>query len=122
MNNCVIDNNSTVMARLIVFETAIANSKFEIKGVVDEKDLVVVEDTSKDEGIHGRYIEIPLKEIVGKSIKQLMDVLNLKRKDQVLDGITRINRWFSVNLFNCWNILWAINPSDNQQPSYAGNR
>ena len=95
MTDCVIDNNSTVMARLIAFETAIANSKFEIKGVVDEKDLVVVEDTSKDEGIYGKYIEVPLKEIVGKPIDQLMDVLNLKRKDVCLEGITRIVGYYS---------------------------
>ncbi|MEE9215089.1 MAG: hypothetical protein V3U54_09910 [Thermodesulfobacteriota bacterium] len=94
MPNCVIDNSSTVMARLIAFETAIANSKFSIKGVNDEKDLVVVEDTSKDEGIYGKFIEIPIKELM-KPIEQLMDVLNLKRKDLVLDGISRIVGYYS---------------------------
>lgn len=94
MSNCVIDNNSTVMAKLTAFETAIAKSKFSIKGVNDEKDLVIVEDTSKEEGIYGKYIEIPIKELM-KPIEQLMDVLNLKRKDQMLDGITRIVGYLS---------------------------
>ncbi len=94
MPNCVIDNNSTVMAKLIAFENAIAKSQFEIYGVNDEKDLVVVEDTSKDEGFHGKYIEIPVKELM-KSLEQLMDVLNLKRKSLVLDGVTRIVGYYS---------------------------
>ncbi len=93
MSNCVIDNSSTVMARLIAFETAIANSKFEIRS--EYGDLVTVEDTSKDEGIYGKFIEIPVMEIVEKPLNQLMDVLNLKRKSRTLDGITRIVGYYS---------------------------
>ncbi len=96
MSNCVIDSNSTVMAKLIAFETAIANSKkFSIKGINEEKDLVVVEDTSLTDGTYGRYIEVPVKEVIIKPIDQLMDVLELKRKDVCLDGISRIVGYYS---------------------------
>ncbi len=91
MPNCVIDN-STVMAKLIAFETAITKSKFEIKGV--NGDLIVVEDTSKDEGIYGKFIEIPVMEVM-KPLDQLMDILNLKRKAECLEGVSRIVGYYS---------------------------
>ncbi len=91
----VTDSNRTVMARLIAFETAIANSKFSIKGINDEKDLIVIEDTGKEEGIYGKYTEIPVMEVVGKPIDQLIDVLNLERKDVCLEGVTRIVGYYS---------------------------
>ncbi len=95
MSNCVIDSNSTVMAKLIAFENAIAKSQFEIFGVVWEKDLIVVEDTSKDEGFHGKYIELDFTEVTEKPLDQLMDILNLKRKAKCLDQITRIVGYYS---------------------------
>ncbi len=93
MGNCVIDSNSTVMAKLVAFETAIANSKFKIRS--EYEDLITVEDTTKEEGFYGKYIEIDVTEIIEKPIDQLMDILNLKRKAKCLDQITRIVGYYS---------------------------
>lgn len=93
MSDCVVDGNSTVMAKLIAFENAIAKSRFKIRS--EYEGLITVEDTSKDEGIYGKFIEIPIMEVVGKPLNQLMDVLELKRKSRTLDGITRIVGYYS---------------------------
>jgi hypothetical protein len=83
------------MARFIAFETAIAKSKFKITGIVEEKDLIVVEDTSKVEGEDGKYHEIDVLEIIEKPIDQLLRVLSLERPPIVLNGITRIVGYYS---------------------------
>ncbi len=101
MGNCVNDDNA-VVAKIEAFDKAITSSeKFKIKGVNVEEDLIVIDDTSKSEGIYGKYIEIPVKEIM-KPLDQLMDVLALKRKDKVLDGITRIVGYYSR--VDNWNV------------------
>ncbi len=101
MSNCVIDSNSTVMAKLIAFETAITNSKFKIKGINEEKELIVVEDTTKNEGIDGKYIELEIGEVIEKPLNQLMSILNGERSDIVCHGITRIVGYYSR--VNNWN-------------------
>ncbi len=88
MSNSVNDNNGEMAA----FVNAIEDSKFEIKDVNEE--IIVVEDTSLEEGYYGKYIEIPLEELK-KPLNQLMDVLYLRRKDVCLDGITRIVGYYS---------------------------
>ena len=116
MSNSVIDDKS-VVAKLEEFDNAIASSeKFEIKGINEEKGCFVIRDTSKQKGIYGIYIEVPIKEVIGKPLDQLMDVLNLKRKDVTLEGVTRIVGYYSR--VSNWNKSKVGELRDRSQRNY----
>ena len=86
-----------------LFCAAIEESdNFEIAGteVKDGAEVFVLCDLSKKEGIEGRYIEVPVSEVVKKvsnieTAEQIMAVLRQDRNPVVLHGITRIVGYYS---------------------------
>ncbi len=71
---------------------------FEIAGLdrVGEKDEVfVLSDTTKKDGIYGRYIEVGVEEILTAPLKDIWDVIANNRKKIVLEGVTRIVGYYS---------------------------
>ncbi len=94
MMECVNDDKTAL--KLEAFSDAIeCSERFKIKGVNEEKFCFVIRDTFKEKGIYGVYIEVPISEVVEKPLEQLMDVLELKRKDIVCEGISRIVGYYS---------------------------
>ena len=74
------------------------SERFEIAGLdrVGEKDEVfVLSDTTKKDGIYGKYIEVGVEEILTAPLKDIWDVIANNRKKIVLEGITRIVGYYS---------------------------
>ena len=74
------------------------SERFEIAGLdrVGEKDEVfVLSDTTKKDGIYGRYIEVGVEEILTAPLKDIWDVIANNRKKIVLEGVTRIVGYYS---------------------------
>lgn len=88
--SCIVEN------KLGDFVECVERSeKFEISGTDKDDSVIVLCDTTKQDGDYGRYIEVPVNEIIGKPIPQILDVLNNKRKDISLNGVTRIVGYYS---------------------------
>ncbi len=115
--NCVLGDTSTANAKLEAFESAIASSKFEIFTFVEDRNLVVIRNTSLEDGIDGRFYEITIDEIVAKPIEQLMSVLNGDRPSIVCLGITRIVGYYSR--VNNWNKSKVGELRDRNQRNYG---
>jgi len=77
------------------------SGKFELKGLSEDNEKFVLCDTTKDDGIYGRYIEVDVKEVVSKPADQIIAVLNNERKGIVCQGVTRIVGYYSK--INNWN-------------------
>jgi len=80
------------------------SERFEVVGLdrVGEKDEVfVLSDTTKKDGIYGRYIEVGVEEILTAPLKDIWDVIANNRKKIVLEGVTRIVGYYSRT--NNWN-------------------
>ena len=74
------------------------SERFEIAGLdrVGEKDEVfVLSDTTKKDGIYGRYIEVGVKEVLTAPLKDIWDVIANNRKKLVCHGVTRIVGYYS---------------------------
>ena len=74
------------------------SERFEIAGLdrVGEKDEVfVLSDTTKKDGIYGKYIEVGVEEILTAPLKDIWDVIANNRKKIVLHGVTRIVGYYS---------------------------
>ena len=74
------------------------SERFEIAGLdrVGEKDEVfVLSDTTKKDGIYGRYIEVGVEEILTAPLKDIWDVIANNRKKLVCHGVTRIVGYYS---------------------------
>ena len=74
------------------------SERFEIAGLdrVGEKDEVfVLSDTTKKDGIYGRYIEVGVKEVLTAPLKDIFDVITNNRKALVCHGVTRIVGYYS---------------------------
>jgi hypothetical protein len=52
-------------------------------------------DTTKKDGIYGRYIEVGVEEILTAPLKDIWDVIANNRKKIVLEGVTRIVGYYS---------------------------
>jgi hypothetical protein len=74
------------------------SERFEIAGLdrVGEKDEVfVLSDTTKKDGIYGKYIEVGVEEILTAPLKDIWDVIANNRKKLVCHGVTRIVGYYS---------------------------
>ena len=71
------------------------SERFEIVGTDKDEEVIVLSDTTKREGIYGRYIEIGVKEILTAPLKDIWDVIANNRKALVCHGVTRIVGYYS---------------------------
>ena len=71
------------------------SERFEIVGTDKDEEVIVLSDTTKREGIYGRYIEIGVKEILTAPLKDIWDVIANNRKKLVCHGVTRIVGYYS---------------------------
>ena len=74
------------------------SERFEIAGldrVGEEDEVFVLSDTTKKDGIYGRYIEVGVEEILTAPLKDIWDVIANNRKKIVLEGVTRIVGYYS---------------------------
>ncbi len=117
MTRSVLDGKEAE-AKILAFDNSIEGSEqFKIKGVNEEMNCFVIVDTTKPEdGTYGKYIEVPISEVVEKPLDQLMDVLELKRKDIVLEGVTRIVGYYSRT--HNWNKSKVGELRDRAQRNY----
>ena len=85
-----------VLDKLNSFVEKVEDSKrFEIAGTDKDEEVIVLSDTTKREGIYGRYIEIGVKEILTAPLKDIWDVIANNRKKLVCHGVTRIVGYYS---------------------------
>ena len=100
----------SVEKSLTIFVEAVElSSDLEIIGTAfpsNGKEVFVVRDYSKAEGIEGAYVEVSIDEIVRKvtdtdKAQEFISVIQNERKPIVLNGITRIVGYYSR--VNNWN-------------------
>jgi len=89
MENVVLDKLNSFV------EKVEGSERFEIVGTDKDEEVIVLSDTTKREGIYGRYIEIGVKEILTAPLKDIWDVIANNRKKIVLEGVTRIVGYYS---------------------------
>jgi hypothetical protein len=91
-----------VLDKLNSFVEKVEDSKrFEIAGTDKDEEVIVLSDTTKREGIYGRYIEVGVEEILTAPLKDVWSVIADNRKPIVLEGVTRIVGYYSRT--NNWN-------------------
>lgn len=72
----------------------------------EDEEVFVIRNHSKDEGIEGAYVEVPIGEVVRKvttmdKAQEFVSVIQSNRKSIVLEGVTRIVGYYSrVNNYN----------------------
>jgi len=71
------------------------SERFEVVGTDKDDSVLVLSDTTKKDGIYGRYIEVGVEEILTAPLKDIWDVIANNRKKIVLEGITRIVGYYS---------------------------
>ena len=85
-----------VLDKLNSFVEKVEDSKrFEIAGTDKDEEVIVLSDTTKREGIYGRYIEVGVEEILTAPLKDIWGVIANNRKKIVLEGVTRIVGYYS---------------------------
>ena len=77
------------------------SERFEVVGTDKDDSVLVLSDTTKKDGIYGRYIEVGVEEILTAPLKDIWDVIANNRKKIVLEGVTRIVGYYSRT--NNWN-------------------
>ena len=77
------------------------SERFEVVGTDKDDSVLVLSDTTKKDGIYGRYIEVGVEEILTAPLKDIWDVIANNRKKIVLHGVTRIVGYYSR--VNNWN-------------------
>ena len=100
----------SVEKSLTIFAEAVElSSDLEIIGTAfpsNDKEVFVVRDYSKSEGIEGAYVEVSIDEIIRRvtdtdKAQEFVSVIQNERKPIVLNGITRIVGYYSR--VNDWN-------------------
>jgi hypothetical protein len=71
------------------------SERFEVVGTDKDDSVLVLSDTTKKDGIYGRYIEVGVEEILTAPLKDIWDVIANNRKKIVLHGVTRIVGYYS---------------------------
>ena len=71
------------------------SERFEVVGTDKDDSVLVLSDTTKKDGIYGKYIEVGVEEILTAPLKDIWDVIANNRKKIVLEGITRIVGYYS---------------------------
>ena len=71
------------------------SERFEVVGTDKDDSVLVLSDTTKKDGIYGRYIEIGVKEVLTAPLKDIWDVIANNRKKLVCHGVTRIVGYYS---------------------------
>ena len=71
------------------------SERFEVVGTDKDDSVLVLSDTTKKDGIYGRYIEVGVEEILTAPLKDIWDVIANNRKKIVLEGVTRIVGYYS---------------------------
>ena len=77
------------------------SERFEVVGTDKDDSVLVLSDTTKKDGIYGRYIEVGVEEILTAPLKDVWSVIADNRKPIVLNGVTRIVGYYSRT--NNWN-------------------
>ena len=72
-----------------------SSDRFEVVGTDKDDSVLVLSDTTKKDGIYGKYIEVGVEEILTAPLKDIWDVIANNRKKIVLEGITRIVGYYS---------------------------
>ena len=89
MENVVLDKIGDFV------EKVEGSERFEVVGTDKDDSVLVLSDTTKKDGIYGRYIEVGVEEILTAPLKDIWDVIANNRKKIVLEGITRIVGYYS---------------------------
>jgi len=92
VTECIIEG------KISKFVNAVNEDKrFEIAGLDKDDSVFVLRDTTKTDGEYASYIEVPIDQILKdeKNTGQIFDVLYGRRKDTVLNGVTRIVGYYS---------------------------
>ena len=71
------------------------SERFEVVGTDKDDSVLVLSDTTKIDGIYGKYIEVGVEEILTAPLKDIWDVIANNRKKIVLEGVTRIVGYYS---------------------------
>ena len=71
------------------------SERFEVVGTDKDDSVLVLSDTTKKDGIYGKYIEVGVEEILTAPLKDIWDVIANNRKKIVLEGVTRIVGYYS---------------------------
>ncbi len=115
----------SVEKSLTIFVEAVElSSDLEIIGTAfpNSKEVFVIRDYSKTEGIEGAYVEVSIDEIVRKvtdtdKAQEFIKVIQNDRKPIVLNGITRIVGYYSR--VNNWNKSKVGELRDRAKGSYG---
>jgi len=89
MENVVLDKIGEFV------EKVEGSERFEVVGTDKDDSVLVLSDTTKKDGIYGRYIEVGVEEILTAPLKDIWDVIANNRKKIVLHGVTRIVGYYS---------------------------
>ena len=71
------------------------SERFEVVGTDKDDSVLVLSDTTKKDGIYGKYIEVGVEEILTAPLKDIWDVIANNRKALVCHGVTRIVGYYS---------------------------
>ena len=115
----------SVEKSLTIFVEAVElSSDLEIIGTAfpNSKEVFVIRDYGKTEGIEGAYVEVSIDEIVQKvtdtdKAQEFINVIQNDRKPIVLNGITRIVGYYSR--VNNWNKSKVGELRDRAKGSYG---
>ncbi len=72
-----------------------SSDRFEVVGTDKDDSVLVLSDTTKKDGIYGKYIEVGVEEILTAPLKDIWDVIANNRKKLVCHGVTRIVGYYS---------------------------
>jgi len=72
-----------------------SSDRFEVVGTDKDDSVLVLSDTTKKDGIYGKYTEVEVREVVDKPLKDIWDVIANNRKKLVCHGVTRIVGYYS---------------------------
>lgn len=112
METAVLDNKTglnddDVANRILTFHDAVEMSaSLEIIGTDENREIFILRDLSKAEGVEGAFVEVTISEIVDKvtefsKAQEFIKVIENKRTPIVLQGVTRIVGYYSR--VNNWN-------------------
>jgi len=89
MENVVLDKIGDFV------EKVEGSERFEVVGTDKDDSVLVLSDTTKIDGIYGKYIEVGVEEILTAPLKDIWDVIANNRKKLVCHGVTRIVGYYS---------------------------
>ena len=86
---------NVVLDKIGDFVEKVEGSRFEVVGTDKDDSVLVLSDTTKIDGIYGKYIEVGVKEVLTAPLKDILDVITNNRKALVCHGVTRIVGYYS---------------------------